>query len=462
MAAGEPLGVLLRDSGLTEDGLAEALRKTGSGELVAVLARLFVLGGSVDSGEARRAFDPLDLADLERDGFLAESGGRIRAGVRIAPFEGLFIAHDPEEGEVVRSDHVLGVGAATRTLASLTVRRPIESALDLGTGSGAQALLASRHAQRVVATDINPRALRYARTNLALNDIHNVDLRKGSLFGAVEGESFDLIVSNPPFVVSPDTAFVYRDAGQSGDTVSETVVQGAAAHLREGGFATIVVSWVHTTDEDWSARPLAWVAKSGCDAWLLRHRTDDPATYAARWNLGLRRNVDEFAGTIERWRSYYVSEGISAITTGAIVLRRRDGETWVRTDEMPLPPGPRASNQIVRVFDAQDALEAGLDTADVPLELVDGHKLDQRLEYTGGEYRVAGASIMLDNGIGVAAPVAPHAVHVLFRLDGCADLRTLVRQVVETTGLDRAAVEADAAATLRRLFELGLAVVAEH
>src|SRR5215218_11246164 len=147
-------------------------------------------------------------------------------------------------------DHVLGIGAATRTLASLTVRRPVDAALDLGTGSGAQALLASRHAQRVVATDINPRALRYARTNVTLNGTRNVDLREGSLFAAVEGDSFDLIVSNPPFVVSPDTSFVYRDAGSRGDTISETVVQGAAAHLRAGGFATVVASWVHTTDED--------------------------------------------------------------------------------------------------------------------------------------------------------------------------------------------------------------------
>ena len=421
-----------------------------------------MLGGSVDQDEARRAFEPLQLADLERDGILAESDGRLRAVVRIAPFEGLLVAHDPEDADVLRPDHVLGVGAATRTLASLTVRRPVDAALDLGTGSGAQALLASRHAQRVVATDINPRALRYARTNVTLNGTRNVDLREGSLFAAVEGDSFDLIVSNPPFVVSPDTSFVYRDAGSRGDTISETVVQGAAAHLRAGGFATVVASWVHTTDEDWSARPRAWVEGRGCDAWLLRHGTDDPGTYAARWNLGLRRDVDQFAGTIERWRSYYVREGIAAITTGAIVLRRSAGATWVRADEMPLPPGPRAGDQIARVFEAQDALASGLDVAAIPLELVDGHRLDQRLEYVGGEYRVGGASIVLDGGIGVAATVAPHAVHVLFRLDGTAPLSTLVGDVAEATGLDPAAVEADGAATLRRLFELGLAVAAGH
>lgn len=424
--------------------------------------RLFVVGGSVDPGDARRALHPLELAELERDGTLAESDRRVRAVVRIAPFQGLLVAHDPEEGVAIRPDHVLGVGGATRTLASLTVRRPVNTALDLGTGSGAQALLASRHAQRVVATDINPRALAYARTNLALNGIRNVDLREGSLFDAVEGESFDLIVSNPPFVVSPDTSFVYRDAGSPGDTISETVVRGAAAHLREGGFATVVASWVHTTDEDWSVRPRAWVAGSGCDAWLLRHGTDDPATYAARWNVRLRHDVDEFAGTIERWRSYYAREGIAAITTGALVLRRTSGATWIRTDEMPLPSGPRAGDQIMRVFAAHDALAAGLDTTRVALELVDGHRLDQRLEYTGGEYRVAGASIVLDDGIGVAAPVAPHAVHVLFRLDGKADLRAATSDVIEATGLDPTAVEADATVTLQRLFELGLAVVAER
>jgi len=395
-------------------------------------------------------------------GFLEERGGRMSAPLRIAPLERFLVAHDPEEGGTARADHVVGVGGATRTLAALTVRRPVDAALDVGSGSGAQALLASRHARRVVATDINPRALELARTSLALSDVRNVELREGSLFEPVAGERFELIVSNPPFVVSPDASFAYRDAGTASDTISEAVVTGAAEHLREGGFATLVASWVHARDDEWSRRPRGWIDGRGCDAWLLRYATDDPATYAARWNRALRgRDVDEFVSTVDRWRSYYEREGIAAITTGAILLRRRAGATWVRADEMPRPPGPRAAEQILRVFAAQDALEEGFDVTAEPLALVDRHRLDQHLAYADGGYRVDEASIVLEDGVGVAAPVAPHAVHVLFRLDGSATLGALVAEVVEETGLEAAAVEADAKATLRRLFELGLAMRAE-
>jgi methylase of polypeptide subunit release factors len=67
--------------------------------------------------------------------------------------------------------------------------------MDLGTGGGIQAMLAARHAHRVVGTDINPRALAFARLAMQINGIHNVDLRQGNMFDPVREERFDLIVS---------------------------------------------------------------------------------------------------------------------------------------------------------------------------------------------------------------------------------------------------------------------------
>ena len=65
------------------------------------------------------------------------------------------------------------------------MRRPGEAALDLGTGCGIQALLAAKHAERVVATDVNPRALGFAAFNAALNGIETIELRDGSGFDPV-------------------------------------------------------------------------------------------------------------------------------------------------------------------------------------------------------------------------------------------------------------------------------------
>ena len=83
-------------------------------------------------------------------------------------------------------------------------------ALDVGTGSGVQALLAARHARRVVATDVNKRALLYAELNAALNGLENIEFRRGSLFEPAGGEYFDLVTCNAPYVVSPENRWAYR------------------------------------------------------------------------------------------------------------------------------------------------------------------------------------------------------------------------------------------------------------
>src|SRR5439155_8386888 len=154
----------------------------------------------------------------------------------------------------------------THALASLTIRRPVARALDVGTGNGVQALLAARHATQVVATDVNERALEFARFNAALNDVHNVEFRSGSLLEPVAGERFDLVVANPPYVISPRTDYVFRDSGLGRDRVSEHLVRGLLGVLADGAFATVMISWI-SDEDDVAAEPRAWLESSGCDAW---------------------------------------------------------------------------------------------------------------------------------------------------------------------------------------------------
>jgi methylase of polypeptide subunit release factors len=100
----------------------------------------------------------------------------------------------------------------------------------------------------------------------------------------VEGEQFDLVTANPPFVISPNLAFVFRDGGGQGDGVSRQVVAGTAGSLRPGGWATVLCNWSQPVGERWHAPVERWLSGSGCNAWVLRYRTDDPVTYAAIWN----------------------------------------------------------------------------------------------------------------------------------------------------------------------------------
>ncbi len=131
-------------------------------------------------------------------------------------------------GGALHSDHVLGAGGASLTLAQFTMRKPVGRVLDLGTGCGIQALHASRHSESIVATDLSERAADYVRFNAALNEVA-FDVRLGSMLEPVAGEQFDLIVSNPPFVITPRTEgegelpmYEYRDGGPDSQRWSTT------------------------------------------------------------------------------------------------------------------------------------------------------------------------------------------------------------------------------------------------
>jgi methylase of polypeptide subunit release factors len=225
---------------------------------------------------------------------------------------------------VPRADLVLGVGGASTTLAGLTVREPVRSALDLGTGSGVQALHASLHATRVTATDRNPRALHFARLTLALSGAREADLREGSLFAPVAGETYDLIVSNPPFVISPGSRFTYRDGGMAGDDLCRTLVQQAAGHLNDGGYLQLLANWQHVEGEDWRERLACWVPR-GCDAWIVQREVQDVAQYAELWlrdGGDHRAGPDAYAERYDAWLAEFERRKVHGIGFGWITLRK--------------------------------------------------------------------------------------------------------------------------------------------
>ena len=99
------------------------------------------------------------------------------------------------------------------------LRGDVARGLDLGCGAGTGALSLAAQVDRVIGTDINPRAVALSRINAALNGIGNVEFREGDMFAPVAGENFDLIISQPPFVSTPPglAAASYESGGARGD-----------------------------------------------------------------------------------------------------------------------------------------------------------------------------------------------------------------------------------------------------
>jgi methylase of polypeptide subunit release factors len=345
------------------------------------------------------------------------------------------------------------------------VRSPVSTFLDLATGCGVEAILASSQATRVVATDVNARAINYAAFNAQLNGVTNIAFRLGSWFAPVGDERFGVIACNPPYVISPSTDFLFRDSGLPGDSVSELVVRGIPSHLEEGGFATIAISWVADPDAAADSGPVrSWVKGTGCDAWLLHYRTDEPLATAAGWNQTEAGDPVRHAALIDSWMAYYRQQGIRAIAYGSLVLRRRsDATNWFRVDPLPPVRMRPASDHILRIFAAHDFL-AGLENdglLEARVATVPTLRLEQRVKFADGAPQIEAMNVTVDEGLGFQAVIEPRAVLLLSRLDGQRRLREALLEAAVAERTPAEATERYVAAGLavvRRMLELGMLV----
>ncbi|MDF2442743.1 MAG: hypothetical protein JWR01_946 [Subtercola sp.] len=319
------------------------------------LAALFVLNEPLDRAEVDRALPQLGSAGAEALGLVGDSdsdsngksdgngdaaSGQLRALLDLRPYSFVdtlgagswWILSDLGElalGHPLREDHVLGIGGASTTLSGLMISSPIDSALDLGTGCGIQALHASRHARRVVATDISERALWLAGLNAELNAVDNIEFRLGSLFEPVLDERFDQIVSNPPFVITPRREGVplyeYRDGGLVGDALVKTVVREAGEHLTPGGVAQLLGNWEYHAGSAVSGleRVRGWVEPTGLDAWVIERELQDAALYAETWirDGGTRPGTPQFDELYAAWLDDFDSRQVTRVGFGYVLLR---------------------------------------------------------------------------------------------------------------------------------------------
>ncbi|MFT3942238.1 MAG: class I SAM-dependent methyltransferase [Ancrocorticia sp.] len=365
----------------------------------AVLTRLFMLAASVESDAVEQALPTLTVdgaiklgliaraeqrGSVERDtaeGDIAEGDAAstgvtetatagasatrtqhstvLRAAVDLRPYEGKFpeisetkrVSSDAElhwwvasdlsqaqTGEPPREDFVLGIASASNSLARLTLRDSVDSALDLGCGCGILALQLTSHAKRVVATDISERACNFTRFNALLNEAP-IDVRQGSFFEPVEGERFDLITSNPPFVITPqavraDSNLEYRDGGMDRDHLIPLVIEQAVAHLAPGGTLQMLANWeVKGNEFEWATRPRQWVEKAAepaltagqpVDAWLVQRDLLDISQYAEWWirdARGVRVSPENWNAEYREWLSDFTAAGTKFVGLGSLALR---------------------------------------------------------------------------------------------------------------------------------------------
>ncbi|GAA1060771.1 DUF7059 domain-containing protein [Agromyces bracchium] len=450
---------------------------------LATLVRCFVLGVPVASADLAEALPVLGIERADALGLVRLDGDRAVPRMDLRPYAFTdaagpgewWIASDPGElatGGALPEEYVLGVGGASLTLSGLLLQRPIATAFDLGTGCGIQAMHASRFSERVIASDISERALRFARLNARLNRIDGVEFRLGSLYEPLADERVDRVVSNPPFVITPRRdgvpAYDYRDGGMVGDAIVEAVVRGAADRLTPGGIAQLLGNWEYRREGDDLAdgieRVAGWAAEAGLEYWVVERERQDPSEYAETWirDGGTRPGTLEFEALHGAWLEDFADRGVESVGFGYVLLRRPVGGSapvLARAERLHGPLGDVAGGLAAHLeacLAASDLVGALDDDALRATRLaVAGDVTEERHHWPGAEQPTVillrqggGFGRVVDAGTGLAALVGAS--------DGELPLGVLVDAIADLLEVDRAELWDELAPATRELVAGGL------
>lgn len=493
-----------------------------AGYKVAVLTALFMLGEPVGAAALETALPRTGVAGALAIGLVvptqSASGEQLYApAVDLRPHEAedahgsvrWWVASDLGElvtGQALAPDHVLGIGRAGLTLAALTPRKPVETALDLGVGCGIQTLYLLRHVRQVVATDISTRALEFTAFNVALAGVDSarVQLRQGNLLEPVAGQRFDLIVSNPPFVITPPSVrqaglplMEYRDAG---GPILPALVRGLEDHLNPDGVAVMLGNWEHREGSSWRTSVNQWIGKS-LDAWIIQREVQDPVEYAAMWlrdgGLTPERSGVAFENALAAWQEDFDSRQVSGVGMGYLVFHAPgavgapsgpggtalEGQTapeepastapgaaatstpgavvepWRVLEEVPTSGQGALGEHVAQVIAAHEALR-GLDDAQVAaLKLRTASGLSKEEALTPTPVPTAPV-IRQAEGFGRVIAVGMPEVALLSASDeGLLTVAQIAAAVASLTSEDPAAVLADMVAATRTFAHAGMVTI---
>ena len=486
-----------------------------AGYKVAVLTALFMLGEPVGAAALETALPRTGVAGALAIGLVvptqsASGEQRYAPAVDLRPHEAedahgsvrWWVASDLGElvtGQALAPDHVLGIGRAGLTLAALTPRKPVETALDLGVGCGIQTLYLLRHVRQVVATDISTRALEFTAFNVALAGVDSarVQLRQGNLLEPVAGQRFDLIVSNPPFVITPPSVrqaglplMEYRDAG---GPILPALVRGLEDHLNPDGVAVMLGNWEHREGTSWRTSVNQWIGKS-LDAWIIQREVQDPVEYAAMWlrdgGLTPERSGVAFENALAAWQEDFDSRQVSGVGMGYLVFHAPsvaatsgpggtalEGQTapeepasdaaapgavvepWRVLEEVPTSGQGALGEHVAQVIAAHEALR-GLDDAQVAaLKLRTASGLSKEEALTPTPVPTAPV-IRQAEGFGRVIAVGMPEVALLSASDeGLLTVAQIAAAVASLTSEDPAAVLADMVAATRTFAHAGMVTI---
>jgi methylase of polypeptide subunit release factors len=420
---------------------------------------LFLLQGALPAEDLDRLFAASERDVLTRAGLLAiDETGVTRARASLFPVGNRLIFSDHAWPELVNPryftvpyDQVMWIGLDSRHLARCTTRRPFQKALDLCTGSGIHALLASSHTEQVLAVDISPRAARCTRFNTQASGIANLEVAVGDLFEAARGERYDLITANPPFVPSPLNTLGFRDGGPTGEDIQKRIVAGLPQHLAHNGIAQVITELGERDHEPLVHRLREWLNGAPMDIHILRLSEHTTLKYA----IGHAKGDDyrEFLDSVLEWESNLRLQGYVRVVSLIASFQWNNaacGPPWERVDESP-PPHRAAGAEIDAAFvaeritrhaDLEPALHHSWLCRAGPIALLDARVL-------GSDLRAKAKATLLGQALTIEHVLDPIEREMLERIDARIPVPELIR-VFRDLNVEEPTVIAAVRSLLRR------------
>ena len=424
------------------------------------LILLFLVGKSMNIQAARAAVAPMPLEKWVEAGLITVTDNRAVSPIQLTPFCGVFMAYDRPliAYDQAIEDYVMGVGSSTMTLANITVRRHVNKTLDLGSGCGTHAFLAACHSDQVFAVDRNPRATAFAQFNANLNGLANVHAVTGSLFEPVAEHRFGLVVSNPPFVISPSQRFIYRDGGLRGDEFCQQLARDVPAYLEEGGYCQFLCNWAHYKGQNWQERLAGWFEGTGCDVWVMRSETRDASTYATTWITHTESgSSDNLSDIYDQWMAYYDQEGIEQMSTGIVMMRKASGRTnWCKIGDSPKKMLGRCGDDIQLCFALRDYLESTRDDTtllDAKLTVSPAVRMNQQFRPEDGSWVGGSPELCRTQGLAFNGNVDPYIAGLVARCNGQRTLRELIHELAQITKQDVDTIMPQVVGMIRQLID---------
>ncbi len=289
------------------------------------LIRLFLLRGTLSEGRVSEIFGESLMDTMLQLGLLLSRHDQVASRIDIFVVDGIFLATDhrfmllPEDR--IEEDPVMYIGLDSLGLALTAPRYSCRNVLDLCTGSGVQALTASRYAEFVTAVDINPRAIRFARFNAQLNGIANIKVIQSNLYSNVGNGQFDIILANPPFVPSPEKDLAFRDGGAKGEDILSKIISEASDHLTEYGRLHIVTDLVeiseyrHKLHTWWNGGPAEKVVLTTADR-------DEILFAVPHSHHPFGQDFDSYNKELGRWVEHFRAADLKNVNFGYILIHR--------------------------------------------------------------------------------------------------------------------------------------------